>query len=342
MLFQVIHTTHWNNGRKNKFSFILCYLLTCFSGNSLAEIVIGVVGKTKNDSFYEQSFKGCIEFSKDYEDVRCIYDGPLDYQDIRSQNFIIKELIRKGVDGLLISTTDSEFLVSGVLKSMYKNSIPVVTFDSDLLPQHEQYRLAYVGTNNFDFGKALGTYIKQFGQRELNSICLQSGHPTTPNLNERIAGVRYALSGKNVDRLTGQNGWVEYTRCPLYSLGKRTLALQQLEGISNMENPPLFLAVAGFAQFSPQYIERTLKFKKLIDSKEVIIVSADTEAIQLTALKKGVSVANIGQKPFEMGRLGAELLYKYITQKQKPAKSHYYLDYHYCTQENVENCTVNH
>jgi ribose transport system substrate-binding protein len=341
LLFQQIQKAKWINRKQNRLSIVLCCLLTCFCGSSFAEIVIGVVGKTKNDSFYEQSFKGCEEFAKDYKDVRCIYDGPQDYQDIRSQTIIVNELVEKEINGLLISTTDSEFLVKGALSSMHIGKIPVITFDSDLLPKHEMYRLAYVGTNNFNFGEALGNYVKQFGQSELNSICLQSGHPTTPNLNERIAGIRYALSGQNDERLSGQNGWIEYARCPLYSLGKRELALKQLEGISNMKKPPIFLAVAGFAQFSPQYIERTVQFKKRIDSGELVIVSADTEDIQLEALKQGLSVGNIGQKPFEMGRLGAELLYNYITQKQKPAKSHYYLDYHYCKQKNVEGCTVN-
>ena len=105
--------------------------------------------------------------------------------------------------------------------------------------------------------------------------------------------------------------------------------------------PPIFLAVAGFAQFNPEYIEQMFNFKESIDNGKIIIVSADTEQIQLAALQAGVSVANLGQKPFEMGRLGTELLYKFITEQEKPAKSHYFLDYHHCTQDNAANCTVN-
>lgn len=342
MASQKIFKVNKSNRIKPLVFLTFYFYSTFFCTNSLAEIVIGVVGKTKNDSFYIQSFKGCLAFASTNPDVSCIYDGPQDYQDIRSQTFIVNELVKKGVDGLLISTTDSNFLVNGSLKSIKENKIPVITFDSDLLPQHEQYRLAYVGTDNYDFGMALGNYIKQFGKNALNSICLQSGHPTTPNLNKRIAGVRFALAGENVERLIGENGWSEYTRCPLYSLGKRDIALQQFESIANMKQPPIFLAVAGFAQFSPHYINQTMKYKSRITSKEVIIVSADSESKQLDALKHGLSVANIGQKPFEMGRLGTELLYNYITQNQKPAKSHYYLDYHYCTESNAANCTVNH
>ena len=312
-----------------------------FSGHAFAEVVIGVVGKTKNDSFYLQSFKRCLKFAESHKDVQCIYDGAENYQDIRGQNIVVNDLLKKGIDGLLISVTDSEFLANHSLQSVKNKHIPVITFDSDLLPQHQQQRLAYVGTDNFNFGKELGTYIKKFAKQEENYLCLQSGHSSAPNLNERIAGVRYALSGQSTDRLSGKNGWFEAARCPLYSLGKRDIALNQLTFMIEHDNPAILLAVAGFAQFNPDYIAQMLHFKKRITRGEIVIVSADTEQTQIAALQAGVAVENLGQKPFEMGRLGSELLYNFITNKEKPAKSHYYLGYHYCSQDNAENCTIN-
>lgn len=321
------------------FSFIS--FLCVFSSNAFAEIVIGVVGKTKNDSFYQQSFKGCLKFSETHQDIRCVYDGADNYQDIRAQNIIVNELLEKGIDGLLISITDSDFLTNAALQTLKNKNIPVITFDSDLLPQHQQYRLTYVGTENFNFGKALGNHIKKFAKKENNYLCMQSGHATAPNLNKRIAGVRYALSGQSTEQLSGQNGWFETERCPLYSLGKRDIALNQLKFMIDRDNPPVFLAVAGFAQFNTNYIEQMKAYKTRIANGEVVIVSADTEHSQIAALKAGVSVTNLGQKPFEMGRLGTELLYNFITEQQKPAKSAYYLGYHYCTQANADSCTVN-
>ena len=88
-------------------------------------------------------------------------------------------------------------MTNSALKRAYEKNIPVVTFDSDLLPQHHDYRLAYIGTNNFDFGVALGNYVKN-NITHKNTICMQSGHPSTPNLNERIKGGRFALSGQSL------------------------------------------------------------------------------------------------------------------------------------------------
>lgn len=326
---------------KQQYPLLFIAFLSIVSCHTFADIVIGMVGKTKNDSFYLQSLKGCLTFAESHKNMRCIYDGANNYQDIRSQNIIVNDLLKKGIDGLLISITDSEFLAKDSLQTLKENNIPVITFDSDLLPEHQKFRLAYVGTDNFNFGKALGTYIKKFAKQDDNYLCLQSGHSSAPNLNERIAGVRYALSEQSTERLSGKNGWFESARCPLYSLGKRASALNQLLFIIDREKPPIFLAVAGFAQFSTDYITRMQPFKERITNGEIVIVSADTEQTQIAALQAGVSVANLGQMPFEMGRLSAELLYKFITANEKPDKSHYYLDYHYCTQDNATSCTVN-
>ncbi|KZM45941.1 sugar-binding protein [Marinomonas sp. SBI22] len=301
---------------------------------------IVVIGKTKNDSFYEQSYEGCKKFAKTVGDINCIYDGPQDFQNIRSQAYIIESYLKIGVDGLLISITDSSFLVNRVLKQAKEAKIPVITFDSDLLAKDKAYRLAYVGTNNFDYGVALGNQAKAFKKAGETQICIQSGHDTTPNLNARIDGVRYALAGTHVTRLQGENGWTEYSRCPFYTLGKREHAVRQLEYILNLEQPPIFLAVAGFAQFSPDYVDRIKPYQAKIKAGKAVIISADAEEVQLKAIEIELSNINIGQKPFEMGRLGTELLYQYVTQNKLPEKDIYYQDFYYCTPENVNECVV--
>ena len=324
-------------------SVLLFYALLFLTPSiSRSEVVIAVIGKTKNDSFYEQSFNGCLKFSQKHADLKCLYDGPFDYQDIRGQNIVVKDMIKSRVDGVLISTTDSNFLAKDALMLAKKSNIPVVTFDSDLLPEHRDYRLAYVGTNNFDFGAALGKYATKFKKKRITEICIQTGHRTTPNLNKRVAGVRFALSGnRRNQKLSGVNGWKESDRCPFYTMGHRTTALGQLEFVLAQELPPVFLAVAGFAQFSQDYIKKISPYKEQIISREIIIISADTEEIQLEALGKNLSTINIGQRPFEMGRLGAELLYDYINNNNLPKQEFYFLDYHYCTSSNTDTCTIN-
>lgn len=320
---------------------LCCVPLVATADTPAAKIVIGVIGKTKNDSFYEQSFQGCQAFAASKSQVQCLYDGPQAFQDIREQVSVTKAMLDKGVDGIMISTTDSQFLSDNALRLAKARNIPVITFDSDLLPEHQSYRLAYVGTNNFEFGVALGNYAKQFKQTGDTPVCIQSGHASTPNLNERIRGVRFALSGHDDNRrLSGDNGWSEYSRCPFYNLGKRKMALSQLELLLRKQ-VPIYIAVAGFAQFSPDYMERIAPYKMQIASQTSVIISADTESVQLEALTAGLSTVNIGQRPFEMGRLSAQMMYEYLVNQQLPAKSLNYLGFHYCTPQTVTTCTRN-
>ena len=101
------------------FSALIC-LIACLPFFLQAKFVIGIVGKTKNDSFYIQSYKGCMAFAKSHPEITCLYDGPDDYQDIRTQALIINDMVKSGIDGLLVSTTDSDYLVNRALKDLYE------------------------------------------------------------------------------------------------------------------------------------------------------------------------------------------------------------------------------
>ena len=324
--------------------FWMLIALIAMSGNPcFASIKIAVIGKTKNDSFYEQSFRGCEHFAKEYPTLECIYDGADDYQDVRTQVLIVEELVNKGVDGLLISTTDSAYLVNGALKQAKQAGIPVITFDSDLLPEHHAYRLAYVGTNNYDFGKALGRVAKTYGKnKEIQKYCIQSGHQSTPNLSTRIQGVKAELHLDEPREGEKRTQWVEHERCPLYTMGRREDALNQLLVMLKSSSPPIFIAVAGFAQFNPDYIARLTPYKAQIQNHQAVIISADTEQIQLSALQAGLATENVGQNLFQMGITGAQLLYDLIMNKKSPNQPRYFLDFHYCQSDNAGTCTINH
>ena len=322
-------------------SFFICLCVSALFVTKVdAETKIAVIGKTKNDSFYETAFNGCEEFAQN-KDLKCIYDGALDFQDPRGQVKAIKNILDQNVDGILLSTTDSNVLVERILPLVQIRGIPVMTFDSDLLPYHSDHRLAYIGTNNFDFGVALGEYAKKLKKGDFTQICIQSGSSTTPNLNKRVEGVRFALSGnKSNKKLTGENGWVEHRRCPFYTLGKQERALKQLEFLLEEGPQTIYLAVAGFAQFSPNYIERILPYQDRIKSGELVIISADAEDVQLDALLENLSTVNIGQRPFEMGRYGAELLYDVIKNNRMPKKEINYLGFYYCTENEGVQCSL--
>ena len=123
--------------------------------------------------------------------------------------------------------------------------------------------------------------------------------------------MRFALSGQRIKRLDGSSGWIEHERCPLFTIGKRDVALAQLLAMINEPQPPIFIAVAGFAQFNSEYSERVAPFKAKIADHSIVVISADTEQGQL---------------------------YQWHISGKKPEHDKYFLDFHYCTPDNAEHC----
>jgi ribose transport system substrate-binding protein len=62
------------------------------------------------------------------------------------------------------------------------------------------------------------------------------------------------------------------------------------------------MPVGGWAQLYPAaYKEVTGRYKTRLAGKQTLILSADTLPSQMELLAQGLSHANVGQRPFEMG-----------------------------------------
>ena len=123
-----------------------------------------------------------------------------------------------------------------------------------------------------------------------------------------MQGIRDTLAGVKSDaapgdRLTGQNGWTEIDGCPLYTDDDFPRSVQQMEDIlGKYPNLDAFIPTGGFPQFIPQaYAPRSEKHKDEIASGELALVVADTLPVQIDLMKEGLSLGQVGQRPFEMG-----------------------------------------
>src|SRR5258708_7455567 len=201
--------------------------------------------------------------------------------------------------------------------------IPVLPWDSDLLPKDKALRLAYVGTHNYEIGVNLAKLAQKIKPKG-GTICIQSGGAAAANHNERMQGIRDTLAGVKSkeppgDRLTGQNGWTEVDGCPLYTNDDFPLSVQQEEDIlGKYPNLDSFIPTGGFAQFLPDANKAMLeKHKARIASGALALAVADTLPMQLDQLREGYSSGNVGQRPFEMGY---KVIYAFKDMKEgKPA-----------------------
>ncbi len=254
-----------------------------------------IVPKAMNNPFFDVARDGCLKRAKELGNVECIYKGPIEHEPA-TQAQIIQDFVTQKVDGLAISVAD----VAAMTKSIEAASaagIPVVTFDADA-PGSK--RKAYIGTNNKDFGLALGKQLLQLRPGG-GKYAMISGGPGARNLAERVDGVREALKGSK---------WVEVSGSPTFCNDDSALAVQQMTDLRTA-TPDLaaIVPVGGWPMFAPEgYKAFVNKNKKDIDAGKFTLVVADTLKMQLELLRDGYSNALTGQRPFEMGEKAMDIL----------------------------------
>jgi ribose transport system substrate-binding protein len=175
--------------------------------------------------------------------------------------------------------------------------IPVITFDSDA-PGSK--RIAYIGTNNKDFGLALGNQLLKL-RPDGGKYAMVSGGPGADNLAERVNGVREALKGSK---------WIEVPGSPTFCNDDPALAVQQMTDLRTA-TPDLaaIIPVGGWPMFAPEGFKAfASKSKTDIDAGKFTLVVADTLKMQLELLDEGYANALVGQRPFEMGEKSMDTL----------------------------------
>ena len=296
--------------------------------------------------FFDQSKNGCKDAAAEIEGVECVYRGP-EKASVRIQNRIIEQLIDEGVDGIAVAVTQSKFLAENSLQKAKQAGIPVITYDSDFdattLVKYEHLRLAYVGTNNFELGRALGEQLKSLRPNG-GTLIIQTGRPDSPNLNLRIMGVRSALSGKNYKTPPGKSlmnddGWTE-VREPLLNFDQLTRAVKQMESVMKGQRiqADSFIAVGGWPQNNETlYRKMMAPYKGKLDRQEMIVVISDASSSQLSMLRDNLAHANVGQNPYEMGRQAILTLLKIVRKQKYEEITHTPL--RFCTPESYNACT---
>ncbi len=317
--------------------------LTVAAVGAQAKFTFALVPKNMNNPFFDQARDGCKKAEAESNGAfECMYIGPGEHGGGDEQVQIVQDLVAKKVDGIAVAVANAAAMTVA-LQAAKDAGIPVLTWDSDMLPENKDLRLAYIGTHNYEIGTNLAKLAMQIKPKG-GTVCIQSGGAAAANHNERMQGIRDVLSGTKSaaspgDRLTGQNGWTEIEGCPLYTNDDFPLSVQQFEDIM-AKNPKLdaFIPTGGFPQFVPDANRAAVeKYKGMIADKSLALVVADTLPVQIDQMKEGFSLGQVGQRPFEMGYMTMKAFADMKDGKPAPADPSYTgLDV--CTPETADTC----
>ncbi len=302
-----------------------------------------LVPKNVNNPFFDQAQLGCQKAEKELAGkIKCLYVGPGEHGGGEEEAQMVSDLITKKVDGIGTSPANAPAMAAALAPAKAAG-IPVLTWDADLLEKDKGLRAAFIGTHNYEIGVNLAKIVMKI-KPSGGTICIQSGGAAADNHNERMQGIRDTLSGtpskeKPGVRLTGQGGWKEVDGCPLYTNDAFDVANQQMEDIlAKYPDLDAFVPTGGFPQFLPDaYTAVVTKYKDKLASKKLALVVADTLPVQMDLMKKGLSLGQVGQRPFDMGY---KVMYALLDMKMgKPAPHDpTYTGLDVCTPETADTC----
>ena len=116
------------------------------------KLVFALVPKNMNNPFFDQARDGCKKAEAESKGAfQCMYIGPGEHGGGEEQVQIVQDLVAKKVDGIAVAPANAAAMAVA-LQAAKGAGIPVLTWDSDVLPENKDLRLAYIGTHNYEIG----------------------------------------------------------------------------------------------------------------------------------------------------------------------------------------------
>lgn len=299
-----------------------------------------LVPKAMNNPFFDLARDGCMAAAEELGNVTCQYIGPGEHTEME-QVQIVQDLITQGVDGIAVAPSNAPAMATA-LRAAQEAGIPVMTWDSDLLPEDAGLRATYVGTKNYDIGVNLAKLV-QARHPEGGTVCLQTGGAAAANHNERLKGIRDTLAGADMGPppgtpLAGEGGWTEISGCPLITDDDGAVAVQGMTDIL-AANPDLtaFISTGAFTQWNDNSYRQAIEpYAEEMAAGDLTVVVADTLPMQMAQLSEGLSNGQVGQRPYEMGYQAMHVLLDIVGGKEVEDPIYTGLDV--CDNANAADC----
>jgi ribose transport system substrate-binding protein len=216
---------------------------------------------------------------------------------VEEQNQILEDLVSQGYSGIAVSVIAPDDQVAAVNKAAAKCNL--ICFDSDAPKSN---RLVYIGTNNFEAGKALGEQIVKLLPSG-GKMAVFVGTFSADNAKQRLDGIKESIKGHNIDIVAQKEDGTDRNKA-------RTNVEDVLNGYSDLN------LVCGLWSYNGPAIV------KAIDASgkkgKVLAAVFDEEDGTLDGIQSGTVSCTVVQKPFQFGYLSSKML-KDLADKGKAA-----------------------
>ena len=227
--------------------------------------------------------------------------------DVDSQRTALKEMVDKGVNGILIAPTNSTALAPDIQAARDKG-ITVIALDTPMEPQETTN--AYFGTDNKRAGELIGRYARaKIDELGLSpQIMMLNLSPGITSGENRSAGFQEGFG------VHSGSGWVED---PAKSDGDRDLA-QQAMAEALTKNPDINVVYAVNEPAAQGAVTALKSAGKDLSKVVVVTVDGGCEAMK-NSVRPGDIDATAMQFPQNMAREGVEAIVTKVQERREPS-----------------------
>ena len=211
------------------------------------------------------------------------------------QNQILENLASQGFDAIAVSAIAPKDQVPVLNRVAEKTKL--LTFDSD---SPTSKRLLYIGTNNYEAGKALGGEIVKLLPSG-GKMAVFVGTLAADNAAQRLKGIQDAIQGHNIEIVDKREDNTD-----------RAKARSNVEDIINAHSD--LKLVAGLWSYNGPAIAAAIE--ALGKKGKVLAAVFDEEDGTLSAISSGVISCTVVQKPFQFGYLSSKWAHELATKPE--------------------------
>ena len=212
--------------------------------------------------------------------------------DNNAQKQVFDNAMAANVNGIAVSTIQADAFAS-VIDAAIDKGVPVITFDSD---SEKSKRLAYIGTNNFEAGRAAGVEaVKLFPSG--GKVVAFVGNMSAQNARDRFNGFKKGVEGHKIDVLNDQ---------PYEDDKDVGRARRNVQDAITKFGAQINGFLGLYSYNGPAIVDEVEKSNLL---HKVKIICFDGEPKTLKNLADGKVDVTVVQKPYDFGVLATRLLY---------------------------------
>jgi ribose transport system substrate-binding protein len=247
------------------------------------------------ESFWTIAEAGAIK-SAEKENVELLFRRP-DKGDPAVQRTAIDGAVNQGAKAVAVSVIDPKNQADYIDKVAEK--VPFLCVDNDA-PQTK--RLCYIGTDNYEGGKAVGRLVKE-ALPDGGKIAVFVGDLAPLNARQRLQGVIDELAGSKIEKVKDGETYGKYKLFRTYTDQPEGAQKAKQNAVAALESEDLRdepnVCLIGLWAYNPPKILSAVTDKKKLGKVKIVGFDEDPETLQ--GIADGNILGTVVQNPYQFG-----------------------------------------